>query len=350
MAVPPRVGSPGTIHRLLRLLKTLFSTDSIHPRDRFDCWHEVARKLVVDHDSRPDNRLTFEAHLSAATLGDLDLVLFHTSPMDFVHTQHHTAQAHDQFLVCKPLRGSLYIEHNGRETSLLPGDMTLLDPYLPYSGHISGDSTLLVLKVPRRCITARMGSTADIMARPVRATPGLGGLTSEFLSLLAGHAESLGSTANAAANHALDLFAAAAARMIGASQPRLSSARMFVLTQLQGIVEQRLMEPDLTPRLLAQAAGVSVRYANSVLAEEGTSLAQLIQTRRLERCRRALADPAQSQRAISDIARGWGFADMTHFARRFRRAYGALPSAYRKLRLYSGESFNIVRGKSQGPV
>lgn len=312
-------------------MKTLFSTDPIHPRDRFDSWQEIARKLVVDHDSRPNSRLEFEARLATCGLGEVDLVLFQTSPQDFVHTQHHVARAEDQFLVCRPLSGSLHVEHNGREVSLLPGDMTLLDPYLPYSGKFTLDSSLLVLRVPRRSITARLGSTADIMARPIRATPGLGGLTSEFLSTLAGHADKLGSTADAVANQALDLFAATVAKSIRELQPRLSNARMVVLTQLRGIIEHRLTEPDLTPQLVAEAAGVSVRYANAVLAEEDTSLAQLIQTRRLERCRRALGDPAQSQRPISDIAHRWGFADMTHFARRFRRAYGMVPSAYRAL-------------------
>ena len=291
----------------------------------------MARKLVVDHDSRPDNRLEFEARIATASLGELDLVLFQTSPQDFVHTQHHIAQARDQFLVCRPLSGALHVEHNGREATLRPGDMTLLDPFLPYSGKFPVDSSLLVLLVPRRSIIARMGATADIMARPVRATPGLGGLTSEFLGMLAGHADQLGPTADAVANQALDLFATTVAQTVRESQPRLSCARMVVLTQLRGIIEQRLTETDLTPQLVAQAAGVSVRYANRVLAEEDTSLAQLIQTRRLERCRRALGDPVQSQRAISDIARRWGFADMTHFARRFRRAYGMLPSAYRAL-------------------
>ena len=288
---------------------------------------------MVDHDSRPDSRLEFEAQLATCSLGEVDLVLFQTSPQDFVHTQHHVARALDQFLVCRPLSGALHVEHNGREATLQPGDMTLLDPYLPYSGKFTVNSSLLVLLVPRRNIIARMGSTTDIMARPIRATPGLGGLTSEFLGTLTGHADKLGPTADAVANQALDLFATAAAKTLRESQPRLSCARLVVLTQLRGIIEQRLTDTELSPQLVAHVAGVSVRYANAVLAEEGTSLAHLIQTRRLERCRQALADPAQSQRAISDIARRWGFTDMTHFARRFRHAYGVLPSAYRALQV-----------------
>jgi AraC-like DNA-binding protein len=51
----------------------------------------------------------------------------------------------------------------------------------------------------------------------------------------------------------------------------------------------------------------------------------------LARCRRALEDPRQAHRSIREIAYGWGFSDMTHFGRSFRKAYGMLPSAYRKL-------------------
>jgi hypothetical protein len=38
-------------------MQTLFSTRAAHPRERFDYWHEVARKNIVYHDVQPDNRL-----------------------------------------------------------------------------------------------------------------------------------------------------------------------------------------------------------------------------------------------------------------------------------------------------
>lgn len=284
---------------------------------------------MIDHDSRPDSRLEFEAHLSASAIGCLSLVSLRASPIRVTHAQHHIARAADELLVCRQLSGSLRIEHSGLDVILQPGDMTLLDPHRPYSGYLASDSSLLVMKVPRRSLVARVGHTGDIIGHQIRATPGLGGLTSKFLCLLAEHADNLGPNAGAVADQALDLLAATVSEKLGASQPRLSCARVMVLTQLRGIIEQRLMEPDLTPQLVAAAAGVSVRYANSVLAAEDTSLARLIQARRLERCRQALADPAQSQRPISDIAHRWGFSDMTHFARRFRQTFGVLPSEYR---------------------
>jgi len=38
---------------------------------------------------------------------------------------------------------------------------------------------------------------------------------------------------------------------------------------------------------------------------------------RLERCRKALEDPVQAYRSVSESAYGWGFSDMTYFGRAF---------------------------------
>jgi AraC family transcriptional activator of tynA and feaB len=59
-------------------------------------------------------------------------------------------------------------------------------------------------------------------------------------------------------------------------------------------------------------------------------LQRVIVSRRLERCRTALADARQAHRSVSEIAYAWGFSDQSHFTRRFRAAYGCSPSDFRK--------------------
>jgi AraC family transcriptional activator of tynA and feaB len=98
---------------------------------------------------------------------------------------------------------------------------------------------------------------------------------------------------------------------------------------VRAAVELLLSNPSVGRAEVAQAAGISVRYANALLAEQNTSIARLIQTRRLARCRMALEDPLQKHRTVSDIAYGWGFSDMTHFGRSFKAAYGLSPRDYR---------------------
>jgi AraC family transcriptional regulator, positive regulator of tynA and feaB len=97
------------------------------------------------------------------------------------------------------------------------------------------------------------------------------------------------------------------------------------------VIEARLSDRSLNPADAAAAAGVSIRYANAVLSDEGLSIGELIQSRRLTRCREALADTQQSHRTIKEIAMGWGFSDMTHFGRRFKAISGMAPREYRRM-------------------
>ena len=103
-----------------------------------------------------------------------------------------------------------------------------------------------------------------------------------------------------------------------------------MLGQIRAAIEARLADPRLDPQAVADAVGISVRYANAILAEQDTSLKRFILRRRLTRCRRAFEDPNQDHRTVGDIALGWGFSDLTHFTRRFKEVYGIRPSEYRK--------------------
>jgi AraC-like DNA-binding protein len=62
---------------------------------------------------------------------------------------------------------------------------------------------------------------------------------------------------------------------------------------------------------------------------EGVSVSTWIRKRRLEGCRRDLADPALADRTIGEIGRRWGLPDAAHFSRLFRAAYGSSPRELR---------------------
>jgi len=312
-------------------MKTIFSTAGVRPCERFDSWHARARQYVIDHDSRPDCLLTFEAKLSTASLDDLTLVSFQSSPMTVSHTSKHIAHAtSDELFICRQLAGELLLEQDGREVTLRAGDMTMLDPRRPYRGRFLAGANLLLVKVPRRRLEARVGRTRNMVALTMRSEQGEIGMVSDFLSLLSVHVECLGPATATVAEQVLDLLAMALLKANGLSRSRMPAARFEVLTRVRSAIESRLSDSALDPATVAAAAGISVRYANAVLAQQSTSLARLIQIRRLERCRKALGDLTQAHRSISDIAYSWGFSDMTHFGRRFRLSYGLLPSEYRR--------------------
>ena len=314
-------------------MERLFSTAQVHPRDRFDYWHNVACKNLIIHDATPECRPTFQAELHAGALADLGLVLFETAPMRVSHTRYHCARMQsDEVFVCRLISGQLVLEQAGREVVMEAGDMTLLDPLLPYEGKFSAGVKLLVLKAPRRSMEARVGRITDMVTRTMKPAEAEHGLASAFLAMLPDYAGQLGTVAiETVKNQTLDLVAVSLAKTQERPRPYLSSAKASALMNVRAAIEARLTDPRLDAEMVAAAAGVSVRYANALLAQEGTSIARLVQSRRLDRCHKALKDPLQAHRTVTEIASGWGFSDMTHFGRRFKAAYGVLPSELRRL-------------------
>ena len=312
-------------------MKTIFSTDEVHPRDRFDYWHSVACRTMVAHDSVPDCRQTFHAELRGGALAEVGIVQFHANGFQFSRGARH-AESED-LLICRQLSGRMTLEQCGREIVLDPGSFMLLDPRVPHSGVLSAAASLLVLRVPRHLLESRLGRAPQVMSVAVAPVQGEAALTSSLLAMLPEVTEGLESSASEelVREQMLDLVALSVGKAMGQGRARVSSARAVVVMKVRTAIDARLADPGLDACSVAQAAGVSLRYANAALADEGTSIGRLIQARRLLRCRRALEDPAQGHRTVSEIAYGWGFSDMTHFGRKFRAAFGQLPSEYRKV-------------------
>jgi AraC family transcriptional regulator, positive regulator of tynA and feaB len=211
------------------LVKTLFSTDQVHARDRFDFWHAVACNNLVDHDSRPECRQTFHAKMQTGDLADVGLVLFENAPMGISHTTHHTGRMQaDELFICRQEAG----------------DVTLLDPRLPYFGKFSSNSSLLVLKVLRRDLEARLGNPREMTCHAIKGSQPENGLVSAFLDTLPAHAGNLGAAAkDIVKNQALDLFSVSWAQTMEGSKPRVSSARSLALLSLRAAIDARLADP-----------------------------------------------------------------------------------------------------------
>jgi AraC-like DNA-binding protein len=95
-------------------------------------------------------------------------------------------------------------------------------------------------------------------------------------------------------------------------------------------IRDHLGDPDLTPRTIAAAHHISVRYLHQLFRAEDRTVADCIRVRRLDRCRLELADPRLARRPIGEISARWGFRSAAHFSQAFRDAYGLSPSELRR--------------------
>jgi AraC-like DNA-binding protein len=95
-------------------------------------------------------------------------------------------------------------------------------------------------------------------------------------------------------------------------------------------IDANLSDPELSGALLASLQSVSRRRLESVFAQQGKTIEEVIWARRLERAAIDLEDRLLAHRRIVDIALRWGFSSEAHFSRRFRLRFGESPRARRR--------------------
>lgn len=81
---------------------------------------------------------------------------------------------------------------------------------------------------------------------------------------------------------------------------------------------------------MAAATHISVSYLHKLFHAEGISVAAWIRQRRLEACRRDLADPASAARPVAAIGARWGFTSAARSSQVFKAAHGMAPQQYRR--------------------
>jgi len=314
-------------------MELAFSTAAVHPRDRFDYWQFATRERVADHDSWTPSRDSFEAELSVGRVGSLGLVSSRNSPLEVACTARHTAHANpNEILVFCSLTGRILLEQRDRRVSMDTGSLLCVDPRLAHTMHFLDDPSVLIIKVPRAELEGRLGRNLDIAASHITPSCPQDHLTLLFaakLGMLSGTIES--SSAEMIATHAVDLISLSLGNVTNRTA-HISPNKSQLIWRIHRAIEARLHSAGLDPERIAEAVGISVRQANKLLAEQGSSLMRLVQSKRLARCRQALEDPSLAHRSVSEIALGWGFSDLTHFSRCFKRAYGMLPSDLRRRR------------------
>jgi AraC family transcriptional regulator, positive regulator of tynA and feaB len=309
----------------------IFSTQDVHPRERLSYWLEVATRGYVEHEFKPEDANTFTGTVGIATLPGVALATFDAAPAQVRRTQKNTHRCEDgDVLIAVHRTGEATISQDGNDAIVSGRGMVLMDPQRPFEVNLKTYCKSTVVRVSRTGLEARIGSFAGLTGRPITATSGIAALAMGFIDMLPEQAPHLDEVAGLkVAEQMLDLVALAFMSE-ETRVPGLSSPRAVALMRLKATVERLLIEPGLKPERVATETGISVRYANALLAEEHTSIERYIAERRLERCRGALEDVAQSHRSIGEIAFNWGFSDLSHFGRRFKARYGLTPTDYRR--------------------
>lgn len=312
-------------------MSTLFSTSSVPQSDRFGYWHDAIRNSFVRTSLVSDCAEGFSGEIDTRPIDALNVSIITAAPMTAWRSDSDVrTSTPDVVFLQILLEGTSMVEQDGRQLRMRPGEMCLVDPSRPYSVKTS-QARHAVLGMPASRLRRRVGETVPLAARAISMATCEGCLAARCVRSLASASNPDDpEVARRLASQVIDVAALAVTQGAPETVQRLSSPASVARLRLHHAIDACVSVSGFGCEDIAGMAGISARYANVLLAPEGTTLERLVIRRRLDHCSAALADLTQKQRTIGDIARDFGFASGAHFARCFKQAYGVTASEYRE--------------------
>jgi AraC-like DNA-binding protein len=227
-------------------------------------------------------------------------------------------------------RGRGQVQRGAWSASLGPGDVALcVDEMLPAAREGPGQQTpmhfpLIGLPEAQREVI-RLLPTVLPGAHP--GTRLLLNVASE-LHQAAGHIE------GALPPHFLGGFLSMLAGTLACRRPpeeaRLHRLSRFHLERIKNYLRLNLLDADLSAKRVASALELSVSHVHRVFAHEGCTVSEWLWRERLEGCAAELSRASEAHRSVGEIALSWGFNNLSHFSRSFKKRFGLCPKNWRK--------------------
>lgn len=233
------------------------------------------------------------------------------------------------FKLSLQLAGTGLLIQDNREAVLQPGDVAVYDTNRPYSLVFDDEFRTMVVMFPKNLIDLPAEAVGQLTAVRMSGSEGVGRMIVPFLSQLVGNLEQLeGATGTRLVHSALDLVSTMFSSELDLERGT-ATPHQALMQRVRTYIDANLASTELGPTHIAAAHYISTRHLHGLFQAEGTTVSTWIRTRRLERCRRELVNPAFADRPVAAIASRWGFVDAAHFSRVFKAAYGLAPRELR---------------------
>jgi AraC-like DNA-binding protein len=302
----------------------LVDTAAVVEEEREAYWAAAQEALFFPMDLR-FRAAGFAGRAQGFDLGPVEIRRVAAGPSHALRTPRAIAEADPQRLeLTMLLSGQQTRTQDGRTAAMRVGDITSVDTSRPFTVTSETPFEMLTFSIPKNLLARDEGTFVRTTAVPIGQEAGVAAVIGPFLRSVAdGLLDGRVTEADTSVGEGIvDLVRGLYAR-------RGRPGRSELLAEIRLWIEGRLHDPDLTPSAIAAANFVSVRRLHKLFAEEGVTVSSWIRDRRLERCRRDLADPALAGETVASIAWSWGFRNAGHFSRVYRAAYGLAPSAGR---------------------
>jgi AraC-like DNA-binding protein len=310
-----------------RTARQRWTTADVEPRHALAYWVDTICKSFLEIDIDSPDREHFHARLDESDLGPAKLYLVEADTQTVRRTP--TRIAHSRYagyFLLQLRAGQLRVQQYGREALIQPGDSLLVDCNAPYRLECLPTTRSVAVRFPQDWLKNWVPAPESLAGRPFRSGAGWSTALSAALANLDTD-EEYALPPGVVAEQIAALLALAAGPELHAS-----SGSEKLLKRILSTIRDRCHEPGLSPGAVADIHGISKRYLHYLFAHASTTFGHELMRTRLESARRLLSDKRYDALSVSEVAARSGFLEPSHFARRFRKAFGSGPTEFRAAR------------------
>ncbi len=305
-----------------------WETTAAAPLQRLLHWAAAWAAALVPMQAGSPVADVFGGRLQTLALGPLGLVRADAAPWHANRpAQPARAQRGAPLLLLAQSAQPWTLRHGGHLMHLRPGDVALADTAQAFEAHFPQGCGLVALRLPRSLAGQWLPEPGTCSGRVAWRDQGWGRTLSALLLQLG---DDLRLARAYPAGHLPGHVGALVAAAFGDAPAPAATVADDLVARSEAVMRQRLDEPGLTAGALARALQVSLRTLHRAHAAAGRPVAAALRQLRMERAAELLGNPAMRGLGVAAIGARCGYADASHFAREFRRAWGMPPAAWRQ--------------------
>ena len=304
-----------------------WSTSDLSSDQAVSRWMELLSQTIAAMHIDSLDRKRFSASRQQVGLGPIDLNILEASPQRVQRTRSMISRQKPDYDLLYLQEGAGELEHCGNKIKVPAGSFVLLDNLQPYDLLFPNGSVCLATHFDDRWLRKWVAFPRAIAAQ---AIPGDFAWGTPLAAMLRAISNTGLEGAVLSRSAIADQLGALLALMVGKGEAQFSSRHQAdLLVRFKQALRERYDEVDLDPASVARDMGVSKRHLHGVFAQGGATFGAVLLDIRLTRAAEMLQNHQFRAYGSGDIAWACGFADPSHFARRFRQRYGINPVRYR---------------------
>lgn len=226
--------------------------------------------------------------------------------------------------------GKYKLEQGGREVFLEKGDMALYDATEWHRITMPQAASKILISIPRQLLDQRIHNVTNLTAKKISAKSGMGAVTSSYIQTTVNQLDCIDKSSFLEMTEPVMDILSLSINQLNPKPIHLSGTQSSTLFHVKKYLRKHCDNSELTPEIISQAVGLSVRYINNLFNTEATSLMRYVTQQRLCLARSLLGSQRYTHHSITELAMQSGFNNMAHFSRVFKMKYSMSPRQFRK--------------------